>query len=395
MKNKQSKGLSLSVNPKHSISERFKASTHGFCHFLKKFESERNTAFSVILGLVPRIHTKQNLNRHPRAWLLARPDDLDSRVKPENDKQWNFTKGLNVVRQCAALLERRVQSSTRVRKAQAVTRQTNECIETAESSVDKVVSSCEKNPNVHKTYMNFLRQRKTALDAPLHAVSSGRSMIEMLGVLAIIGVLSVGGIAGYTKAMEKIEANKQMHQIQQLIYNTLANTDIFLREYNQNPKGTRYDGIIILNALGLLPEDMKVNGTQLYDKYNNKYILDYGVSTCRQSDGSLAPCNYKFSIGYSIVLQQTDNKYSLNSEKQCNNLLNVLAAFSEDISSLESRNKDDNINGYKISNKIYGNKECISGRTCFNNLSPIEITNFCKSCSSEQCYFILNLLTIK
>ena len=375
-----------------------------------------NHLANVILGFIPRIHTKRS--------------PLDTRDKPEYDKQWNFTKGLNVVRQCAALLERRVQSSTRVRKAQAVTRQTNECIETAESGVDKVVSSCEKNPNVHKTYMNFLRQRKTSLDAPLHAVSSGRllpqcapdatgflsdvykrgtrvqkfladgvqcgrSMIEMLGVLAIIGVLSVGGIAGYTKAMEKIEANKQMHQIQQLIYNTLANTDIFLREYNQNPQGTRHDGIIILNALGLLPEDMKVNGTQLYDKYNNKYILDYGVSTCRQSDGSLAPCNYKFSIGYSIILQQTDNKYSLNSEKQCNNLLNVLAAFSENISSLESRNKDDNINGYKISNKIYGNKECTSGRTCFNNLSPIEITNFCKSCSSEQCYFILNLLTIK
>ena len=31
----------------------------------------------------------------------------------------------------------------------------------------------------------------------------GRSMIEMLGVLAIIGVLSVGGIAGYSQAMEK------------------------------------------------------------------------------------------------------------------------------------------------------------------------------------------------
>ena len=29
---------------------------------------------------------------------------------------------------------------------------------------------------------------------------SGRSMVEMLGVLAIIGVLSVGGIAGYTTA---------------------------------------------------------------------------------------------------------------------------------------------------------------------------------------------------
>ena len=36
----------------------------------------------------------------------------------------------------------------------------------------------------------------------------GRSMIEMLGVLAIIGVLSVGGIAGYSKAMEKWKINK-------------------------------------------------------------------------------------------------------------------------------------------------------------------------------------------
>ena len=36
---------------------------------------------------------------------------------------------------------------------------------------------------------------------------SGRSMVEMLGVLAIIGVLSLGGIAGYTMAMNKVRAN--------------------------------------------------------------------------------------------------------------------------------------------------------------------------------------------
>ncbi len=34
--------------------------------------------------------------------------------------------------------------------------------------------------------------------------NSGRSMLEMIGVLAIIGILSVGGISGYSKAMEKI-----------------------------------------------------------------------------------------------------------------------------------------------------------------------------------------------
>ena len=133
MKNKLIKGLSLSVNPKHSISERFKASTRVFYHFLKKFESERNTPFSVILGFIPRIHAKHS--------------SLDTRdrlsITPEYDHKRSLIKNL-------------------------------EYIETAESGVDKVVSSCEKNPNVHKTYMNFLRQRKTALDAPLHAVSSGR-----------------------------------------------------------------------------------------------------------------------------------------------------------------------------------------------------------------------------
>ena len=37
---------------------------------------------------------------------------------------------------------------------------------------------------------------------------SGRSMVEMLGVLAIIGVLSIGGIAGYTMAMNRYRANE-------------------------------------------------------------------------------------------------------------------------------------------------------------------------------------------
>jgi len=41
---------------------------------------------------------------------------------------------------------------------------------------------------------------------------NGRSMVEMLGVLAIIGVLSVGGIAGYTNAMNKHRANELLNE---------------------------------------------------------------------------------------------------------------------------------------------------------------------------------------
>ncbi len=49
---------------------------------------------------------------------------------------------------------------------------------------------------------------------------NGRSMIEMLGVLAIIGVLSVGGIAGYSKAMSKYRVNKTIDQVSHIAANT-------------------------------------------------------------------------------------------------------------------------------------------------------------------------------
>ena len=47
----------------------------------------------------------------------------------------------------------------------------------------------------------------------------GRSMIEMLGVLAIVGVLSVGGITGYSKAMKKIRAQKTSEQLNEIVMN--------------------------------------------------------------------------------------------------------------------------------------------------------------------------------
>ena len=56
--------------------------------------------------------------------------------------------------------------------------------------------------------MNFMYQK--------NSMQLGRSMIEMLGVLAIIGVLSVGGIAGYSKAMVKFKINKTASQVTEI-----------------------------------------------------------------------------------------------------------------------------------------------------------------------------------
>jgi len=42
---------------------------------------------------------------------------------------------------------------------------------------------------------------------------SGRSMIEMLGVLAIVGVLSAGGIAGYSMAMQSYKTTQLVDKV--------------------------------------------------------------------------------------------------------------------------------------------------------------------------------------
>ncbi len=54
------------------------------------------------------------------------------------------------------------------------------------------------------------------------AGETGRSMIEMLGVLAIIGVLSVGGIAGYTSAMRSHRTNEILNATSMLYMMGLA-----------------------------------------------------------------------------------------------------------------------------------------------------------------------------
>lgn len=76
----------------------------------------------------------------------------------------------------------------------------------------------------------------------MKANEQGRSMVEMLGVLAIIGVLSIGGIAGYTMAMNRYRANEILD-----VASKLAIVSQSL--YASNPEAwTQAD---VYNALGL------------------------------------------------------------------------------------------------------------------------------------------------
>ena len=77
----------------------------------------------------------------------------------------------------------------------------------------------------------------------------GRSMVEMLGVLAIIGVLSVGGIAGYSKAMEKYNINKLRDQFFQILHN-LTTAAAAGHETTQLANNN------VIDALHILPQEM-------------------------------------------------------------------------------------------------------------------------------------------
>ncbi len=86
------------------------------------------------------------------------------------------------------------------------------------------------------------------------ATQSGRSMIEMLGVLAIIGVLSVGGIAGYSKAMMKYRINKSIEQISLISQNVRS---FFASQRNYGGLDSAYsNGLSLIKKAKLVPDEM-------------------------------------------------------------------------------------------------------------------------------------------
>ncbi len=69
-------------------------------------------------------------------------------------------------------------------------------------------------------------------------MENGRSMVEMLGVLAVAGVLSIGGVAGYRYAMDKMNANDIINEVKKRAVTAsqqrILGHDINLSEYGDN-----------------------------------------------------------------------------------------------------------------------------------------------------------------
>ena len=93
---------------------------------------------------------------------------------------------------------------------------------------------------------------------------SGRSMIEMLGVLAIIGVLSVGGIAGYSKAMTKFKTNKVADNVAMIVTNIRT---LYAQQQN-------YSGLDNYTAvqMGVVPDELVSTLTGTTQTLQNAFL---------------------------------------------------------------------------------------------------------------------------
>ena len=100
---------------------------------------------------------------------------------------------------------------------------------------------------------------------------SGRSMVEMLGVLAIIGVLSIGGISGYSKAMAKYRVNKTLDQISMLVMNIRS---LFSASVSYNGLSDK-----IAIQMGIIPGDMQTgtgNDIKIINAYQGGVFIATG-----------------------------------------------------------------------------------------------------------------------
>ena len=101
----------------------------------------------------------------------------------------------------------------------------------------------------------------------MHSHESGRSMVEMLGVLAIVGVLSVGGIAGYSQAMSKFKITKAMDQVQTIITN--------IRTLYASQRTYSAINATTAQAMGILTEE-SIDGSEGLNPFGGKIL--FGVA---------------------------------------------------------------------------------------------------------------------
>ena len=191
---------------------------------------------------------------------------------------------------------------------------------------------------------------------------NGRSMVEMLGVLAIVGVLSVGAIAGYSKAMFKYKLNKMVDQYNQLFGTIAIHREEFIKLSTKTQTYYLYE---LLKKMGELPDGMTTNGYSARDVFQHGSVLSSAWGT-----------NVLFKLN--LVNNDEGHTTSVELIENCRNIYQYLIIpRQDDIAEVYFYYYDESGSG--IEDRIYGNKLCAADRKCLKNLSITGIDAVCNS----------------
>ena len=198
---------------------------------------------------------------------------------------------------------------------------------------------------------------------------SGRSMVEMLGVLAIIGVLSIAGISAYSQAMFKYQLTTQEEAFNMLLHRAVELQPILQREYGKISIGSQNVGKIMAET-DTLPNGIYYNpqNKQIHDVFKNTIAINYQHSS--RGDGSSAT-DYLFWI----TLNRDGNKITERDRAICRNILLAAQQNADNIAQVGVRSSADSGSGYSVSN--------LRGKG-LRNAGIAEIDNVCNSCNSQQ-----------
>ena len=195
---------------------------------------------------------------------------------------------------------------------------------------------------------------------------SGRSMVEMLGVLAIIGVLSVGAISGYSKAMMKYKLNKYTESFSMLLANAIQISTQLPKAPTPN---RRYPHLTVMHKLNLIPDG--ITFLEEYPSHNpagEKAVLKdifQNEIVFFTADG----------FGYNWALSTIFSNTSYSSD-MCYSFLYVAKAYSSELNWIirEDRTADTYSGNY-----IYGDKYCNAGqKPCLRELTFDDISIICR-----------------
>ena len=185
----------------------------------------------------------------------------------------------------------------------------------------------------------------------------GRSMVEMLGVLAIIGVLSVGAIAGYSKAMMKYRLNKQAQQLSQIL-NVLYRHKA---SWGTNPPSMKL--MPYFKKLGEIPKEMiKDETVYIYDSFNGR--ISMSTNGCPDGENCRG-----------VIMIYTPAESS--NIEICQNIFAVAKSFHHNLHYAGAIKTTQDNPEYQFDRNLYGDKYC-NGGNCIRNMSLNDIYNKCQ-----------------